>query len=300
MAEKGLRKPEFARADVHIHLFEHGFQGSFSGRSGVKIDEVGCYTSLAEEHGVVAALVVGYQGGDWCTDNNEFLARTRPDHAWVRPVAYMDPGKPFDPDSLNRLKKLGFIGLSCYIFGQERYDALSQISDEVWSWLVEQRWLVSVNSSGDDWSAWLPVLGRHRDLRVIISHLGLPPQVGLPPSETEARKLIDAVLTLAQFPASFVKLSGFYAISQPSYDYPHETAWPYVEVLLAEFGVHRLLWGSDFSPCLDYLTFPQTFGLFAKIPFLSDTDREKIEGGNLLRLLGQVVKKTSLGKNRET
>ena len=85
-----------------------------------------------------------------------------------------------------------------------------------------------------------------------------------------------------------VKLSGFYAVSDPGHDYPHEAAWPYVERLVTAFGSGRLLWGSDFSPCLDWLTFPQTMDLFEKMPFLDRHDLDAITGGNLLALLEEV------------
>ena len=42
------------RADSHIHLIENGFDGFFTGRPGVNVDEVKCYDSLAREHDVVA------------------------------------------------------------------------------------------------------------------------------------------------------------------------------------------------------------------------------------------------------
>jgi hypothetical protein len=54
------------------------------------------------------------------------------------------------------------------------------------------------------------------------------------------------------------------------------------------FGAARLLWGSDFSPSLEWLSFPQTFGLFAHMPFLSAADRQLIEGENLLALLAEI------------
>jgi L-fuconolactonase len=87
----------------------------------------------------------------------------------------------------------------------------------------------------------------------------------------------------------YIKLSGFYALTRPGYAYPHQAAWPYVEVLLAAFGSNRLLWGSDFSPSLEWLSFLQTFGLFETMPFLSDSDRERIEGSNLRTLLAEVA-----------
>ena len=277
------------RADAHIHLFEKGFRDSFTNRPGVQIDEVACYQSLATEHDVKAALVVGYAGDAWCTTNNDFLARTAPKHEWVRPIAYMAPANPPGIQQLTKLKEQGFVGLSCYVFGQVNIDALLAVPDDLWSWLTEQRWLLSVNSEGSDWSCWLPVLQKNPELRLIISHLGLPPKPDAELSPTEAHRGLAHVLALAEFPGPRVKLSGFYALSDPGHDYPHRGAWPYVTALCAGFEANRLLWGSDFSPCLDMLTFPQTFGHFAKMPFLSADDRRRIEGANLLALLNEVT-----------
>ncbi len=92
-------------------------------------------------------------------------------------------------------------------------------------------------------------------------------------------------LSLAKFPGPRIKLSGFYALTTPSHDFPHEAAWPYVECIRAAFGVERLLWGSDYPPCLDSLSYPQTFEMFEKMPFFSASDREQIEGDNLHSLL---------------
>ena len=121
-----------------------------------------------------------------------------------------------------------------------------------------------------------------------MSHLGLPPAAEHAPDETVVRAALGSVFELAKFADVRVKLSGFYALTTPGYDYPHQAAWPYVGALVAAFGVERLLWGSDFSPCLEWLSFPQTLGLLAHMPFLGDDDRRRIEGANLLALLGDI------------
>ena len=275
------------RADAHIHLFEGGYQGnSFMKRLAMSIDEAVCYDSLAADHGVEAALIVGYSGESWCVDNHDYLVQMAAQYDWVRPATYVDPTDPPSTSDLEGFKTQGFIGVTFYISGPELVAALQAIPDEFWAWIVDNSWLVSVNSQGEDWNAWHEVLNRHRDLRVLISHLGLPPKMADAPSADAARESMATVLALAAHPEVRVKLSGFYALTDPQHDYPHRAAWPYVEALIASYGTDRLLWASDFSPCLDDLCFPQTFGMFAHMPFLSDGDRAKIEGGNLLALLG--------------
>ena len=275
------------RADAHIHLFEGGYQGnSFIKRLTIPIDEAVCYDSLAADHGIEAALIVGYSGAPWCVDNHDYLAQMAAQYNWVRPATYVDPTSPPSTSDLEQFKTQGFVGVTFYVSGPELVAALQRIPDEFWAWVVDNRWLVSVNSQGEDWNVWHDVLNRYRDLRVLISHLGLPPKITDAPTTDAARASMATVLALAAHPQVRVKLSGFYALTDPQHDYPHRAAWPYVEALVACYGTDRLLWASDFSPCLDDLSFPQTFGMFAHIPFLSDTDRAKIEGGNLLALLG--------------
>ena len=281
------------RADAHIHLFEGGFRGSFTARPGVTIDERALYASLAKDHGVKAALVVGYEGHDWAKGNNAYIGKLAAEHEWVRPVAFFDPAKPPTLDALEELRRDRFVGLSFYVFEDAGVKAVQAVDDHVWAWLDARRWTVSLNSKGPAIRGWEPVLERHKNLRLTLSHLGLPEAVksgAAPPGADESRKALENVLALARFPGVAVKLSGFYAATDPGHDYPHRAAWPYVQTLVESFGVDRLLWGSDFTPAIDQLTFPQTLGLFGHMPFLDDADRAKIEGGNLLSRLGGIEK----------
>ena len=276
------------RADAHIHLFEGGFSGSFASRPGVHLDEPACYASLAGDHGVQRALVVGYAGAPWCVRNNDWIAEQARRYDWIRSLAHVDPGRPPSVAQLESWQGQGFVGISLYVFDAVSREALMRLPSGLWSWLVERRWLISINSQGQYWAAWFPILERHAELRLLASHLGLPPKVSQPPSGLQAEEALASVVALASFPGPRVKLSGFYALSDPGYDYPHAAAWPYVEALLGAFGAHRLLWGSDFSPCLNLLTFPQTLGLFSRMPFIDDAQRQAIEGENLLALLDEV------------
>ena len=275
------------RADAHIHLFEGGYRGSLTGRPGVDIDEAACYDSLASEHGIRAALVVGYADRPWCADNNAWIAEQAAEYRWVRPLAYVDPTQGLDVAALEGLRGQGFRGLSMYVTEGRRARALADVPDAAWRWIEEQQWFVSVNSQGELWRAWEAVLQRHGSLLLLASHLGLPPKVRRPPDPEQAATALEAVLALAAYPGPRVKISGFYAVTDPGYDYPHRSAWPYVRALLEGFGAARLLWASDYTPCLDQVTFPQTHALLGKMGFLSEADRIAIAGGNLLALLDE-------------
>lgn len=276
------------RADAHLHFFQPGYVATLpESCRRVQPDEVTLYEALAQQYGVQQVLAVGYEGESWAAGNNQYLAQIATYHSWVKPVAFVHRPAHLDVSTLEQWQQERFIGLSLYLFDESRMAALNQIPAEVWDWLVQQRWLVSVNSRGEHWRGWLPILERHPDLRLVVSHLGLPPAMEQTPSAAEARQALEPVLALARFPGVRVKLSGFYALTNPGYNYPHQAAWPYVELLVADFGASRLLWGSDFSPSLEWVTFPQTFALFADMPFLEAADIERIEGSNLLTLLAE-------------
>ncbi len=276
-------------ADAHIHLFEHSLESSFPNRPGVAIDEAACYDSIAAELDVKAALIVCYAVGERYAGNNDYVARLIPQYDWIRPAAYVEVDTPPSLAVLENWRDQGFIGLTMYPGAQ--LEKLGQFPDEIWEWMIAHQWVLSVNSSGEGWSAWTDILDRHDQLRLLMSHLGLPPKVAESIDAATARETTIHQTRLASYPQVRVKLSGFYALTEPSFDYPHELAWPYVEVLKEHFGVERLLWASDYTPCLNHHTVPQTLHLFDKMPFMSASDCEAIKGGNLLQLLQQASKK---------
>lgn len=118
----------------------------------------------------------------------------------------------------------------------------------------------------------------------MISHLGLPGRFASVPSLEDARQHLKPLLALSRFEHVSVKLSGLYAISDPPHGFPHAAAKPFVQTLLDAFSPARLLWGSDFSPALDFVSFAQTTDP-QMLDDCSAAETEAVTGGNLLRLL---------------
>lgn len=278
------------RADAHLHFFFPGYVARLPPECRrVQPDEVTLYAALAQQHNIRQVLAVAYED-DTYAGNNHYLAQLAAKHDWIRPTWFVHDPPKLTVEMLENLRRQRFVGLSLYLFWEELEEGpLPRVPDEVWSWLARNRWLVSVNSRGKRWSAWNAVLERHPDLHLLVSHLGLPPARSETDTGKRATEAMEPVLGLAKYPGVRVKLSGFYALTDPGYAYPHRAAWPYVEALLKAFGSSRLLWASDFSPCLEWVSFPQTLGLFEEMPFLDAEDRRRIEGKNLLTLLDEVA-----------
>ena len=97
------------RADAHIHLFEQAFRASFASRPGVQLNEAACYESLMADHDVIAALIVAYTGDACYAGNNEYLARIKPQHDWMHPVACVEPTDPPTIAQLQQWRNQGFM-----------------------------------------------------------------------------------------------------------------------------------------------------------------------------------------------
>jgi len=121
---------------------------------------------------------------------------------------------------------------------------------------------------------------------VLLSYLGLPG----PPSAWPGGNALVAlrpVVETARFGHVSVKLSGFYAASEPRHGYPHD-ARALVDPLFDAYGPRRLLWGSDFAPALNAVSFPQTIDVVRRLEW-SPEDLGLVLGGNLVAALDRVA-----------
>ncbi|HXF61104.1 MAG TPA: amidohydrolase family protein [Caldilineaceae bacterium] len=277
-----------ARADAHAHFFAPGYVDRLP-QSCRRIlpDEVTLYRAHAELHHIAQVLAVGYEGEAWASGNNRYLATLATQHGWLRPVAFVADPAALTESVLAEWREQGFVGISLY--GETAVAALPAARPDVWTWLAERRWLISINLPIHHWQALTPVLERQPELRVLASHLGMPPAHATPPDLETARAQMEPLLALASFPGVHVKVSGFYALTEPGYAYPHRAAWPYVEAAALAFGPERLLWGSDFSPALEQVSFDQTVAVLDELPGFSAQERAQIAGANLTRLLNEIV-----------
>lgn len=271
-------------ADAHLHLFRHGFPGVY-GRALLG-SEIDVYEAFRQTHGIAAGLIVGYQGDGIDPENNAHiraLAATRP---WMATLAYVEPAALPSPAAIEALLAAGHAGLSIYVPDDVAVAALSAWDAATWRALDAAGAIVSFNVGLPQIGILATIAEAAPRCRLIVSHMGLPGTRKEPPSPGAARAELAPLLALAAQPNVHVKLSGFYAVSDPSHAWPHEAAAPFVEVLVEGFGANRCLWGSDFSPALDHVSFVQTI----TVPGLEGfgaTAQAAIMGGNLLRILGR-------------
>jgi L-fuconolactonase len=274
-----------ALADSHMHLFRQGFAGVYGRSPAGSGDEVDVYETFRSAHNIVAALVVGYEGAGIDPTNNSYLRSLAGARGWMFTAAFVAADPPPEPDQLDRLLAAGHRGISLYLTDAQAAGSVLQWAPGAWAVLEEQRAVVSVNAGPDAMAAVASLAGRHSGCSFLISHLGDPGGFRDTPAVAEARERIGPLLSLSAHDNAYVKISGLYAISDPPHDYPHHQATPFVRLALEAFGPRRCLWGSDFSPCLDHVSFAQVANP-CQLAGLTEYDLACVMGGNLLGLLG--------------
>ncbi len=271
-------------ADAHLHLFRRGFPGVY-GRSLLG-PEVDVYESLRARHGIAAGLVIGYQGEGIDPDNNAYIRSLAADRPWMATLAHVDARAIPTAQALRTLLDGGHAGIALYILEPADAEALGAWPASAWQLLHDRRAMISANVPPEFVGTFGPVAARSAGCTFLISHLGLPGAYARPPGAEAAAERLAPLTRMATLPNILVKISAPYAVSDPSYAYPHQAAAPFVDLVLDRFGPERCVWGSDFSPALDHVSFAQTIAS-PWLDGLAEGERASVMGGNLSRLLGR-------------
>lgn len=273
-------------ADAHLHLFRHGYAERY-GPVWANRNEVGLYEALRHAHGIERGLVIGYEGQPKFRGNNRDLARWAKGHSWITPLAFQPVTEPPTLTRLSALFRQGFAGLALYAMSLGDVERLNRWPTSLTHWLNQQRSIVSLNTRPEALHGFKPFLARLDQCAILISHLGSPGRYAAPPSRREAKRILQPLRSLAGLPQVGVKISGAYAISQPSHAYPHLGALPLTQRLYDDFGPARLYWGSDFSPALEHVSFPQTIDVLLELGW-SPSDLRRVRHDNLMRVIRRV------------
>ena len=272
-----------ARADAHVHLFRSGFAGE-TGSSPAGADELEAYGRLRLHHGIERSLVLGYEGARRYEGNSDYVLSLAQRNRWIAPLVYLRHAPAPQPMALRRYAERGAVGFALYADDSHQGRAMVEWPEAALAELGRQRAMVSINAEPETLVAMRRFIDRLEACTVVISHLGSPPRCSAPPGVAQARELLAPLLQLASRSHVSVKFSGLYAISDPAHDFPHASAQAFLDVVLERFGPSRLLWGSDFPPALDYVSFAQLMDT-RLLSGCSQADIDGVMGTNLLAFL---------------
>jgi predicted TIM-barrel fold metal-dependent hydrolase len=122
---------------------------------------------------------------------------------------------------------------------------------------------------------------RHPDTQVVIDHLGLP-QPQEPPVPAESFADLPKLLALAAYANVAVKISGACTLSHAPFPYPD--IWDPLARIFDAFGLHRCLWGTDWTRAIKLVTYREAVDAFRVTDRLSDSDKALLMGESLTRV----------------
>jgi hypothetical protein len=93
--------------------------------------------------------------------------------------------------------------------------------------------------------------GRHPQTQVVIDHLGLP-QPQEPPAPAAPFADLPTLLALAAHANVAVKISGACTLSHAPF--PYQDIWDPLWRIFDAFGLHRCLWGTDWTRAVKVVT----------------------------------------------
>jgi L-fuconolactonase len=122
---------------------------------------------------------------------------------------------------------------------------------------------------------------RHPNTQLVIDHLGLP-QPQEPPAPAASFADLPKLLALAAYANVAVKISGACTLSHAPFPYPD--IWDPLWRIFDAFGLHRCLWGTDWTRAVKVLTYQEGVEAFRVTDRLSDSDRATLMGESLTRI----------------
>ena len=270
-------------ADSHIHLFVGGFTGEL-GSSPSGGDEVVIYEQLCRHYGIERGLVLGFEGEPHYAGNTDYvleLARTRP---WMAPLAWIPCAPAPTVERLRELRAAGALGVAIYPLNATEGGAVSEWPAAALDELNAHRAIVSINADPSATKAVGRAVEAMEDCTVLFSHLG---QVGPVLQPTEHRRGRRGAAAAGRAFVSRPCLRQVLRVvwgERAGDDFPHTVAAPLVDLVLEAFGPRRLMWGSDFAPVLDFVSFVQATDA-RLLTGCTPAEVELVMGGNLLRIL---------------
>jgi L-fuconolactonase len=203
-------------------------------------------------------------------------------------VGLVDPDAPDLDDRLRRWRERpGLLAVRLVAFRDEQRDRLRAGGFETLLAAAERHEVPLLTYSPGALPLIKEVARAHRDLQIVVDHLGLLQPPLLTPDPDPFQTLPD-LLDLAAFDNVSVKVTGAPTLSREGF--PFDDLWPSLERVLGAFGIERLMWGTDITRVHTHEPYPGRHTYFEAVSFIRDTERlstdEKasIMGENLRRI----------------
>lgn len=143
--------------------------------------------------------------------------------------------------------------------------------------------LIASLALGTGWQPALRVLAKRFPSVTFLCHH----MANATPREAPPYPNMNEVLKSAELPNIHIKLSGFHYHGHVNWDFPYSDTHWVVRKLYEHYGPQRLCWGSDYPEVRNTMTYTQALEVVrTHLPFIPESDKTLILGGNMQRLLG--------------
>lgn len=170
--------------------------------------------------------------------------------------------------------EFGAVGTSYYPSTPNLDWMLEPACDALWHAYETTRLVCNLQVAPPNYAVFLDLARRHPQIRFVLNHLALPGSLD-PDDATYGGLMAGAAL-----PNVFIKASAFYAAAATPWDFRCPQALAFFHRLLQGFGADRLMWGTDWPPAGQHLTYLQALELVRTFAQLDDDVLSKVLGEN--------------------
>ena len=125
------------------------------------------------------------------------------------------------------------------------------------------------------------ICARNPDTSIVIDHLGIQ-QPSSAPAPADAWSDLPKMLKFGEHKNVSIKISGACTMSREKF--PFNDIWDPVCKLIDAFGLERCMWGTDWTRAAPVLDYKPAVDAFRVTNRFTDSDREKLMGGSLMRI----------------
>ena len=264
--------------DSHVHVLDNYAPMEPFGDIG-RVDRL---LHLMDNAGVEMAIMLPVVA-DFSPDNNEECAewaRQHPDR-----LATMTDIPLHDPQAaelvLNAKETYQSIGISYYPNTQDINWMLEKEYTLLWEAFTKTQLVCNLQVTPANHTTLVTLAARYPPINFLCNHLGLPG--GFDKDHPNYNLLAPG----QQLKNVFIKASAFYAAAETPGDPRCEQALGYLTELLKLFGPKRILWGTDWPPTSNHLTYRQALDIVRTFsPDLNENELACILGKNAADLFG--------------
>jgi len=238
---------------------------------------------LMDDSGVEMAVMLPVVA-DFSPTNNEACARWAAEHpdrlVTMTNVALHEPDAA--AQILQAREKYGAVAISYYPNSADLNWMLEPDNEPIWEAFTTSGQVANLHITPPNYAVLLELARRHSHVPFLCNHLALPLQHFEPDDPT-----YGGLFEGRDLPNLFVKASAFYAAATTSWDFRCPRGLGFFSALLKGLGPERILWGTDWPPTSNHLTYRQALELVRTFATdLDDDGRELVLGENAANLFG--------------